>query len=380
MNSGLTNSQAVLFRLIRIALGWDQDYSIPLGVDWNEVIILAEQQGVLPIITDGYEVYLKHNPNAESFLSKKKEDDGYASVLSSILITENDYDHHRKVLGILSEVLNKEHIPFIVMKGLSCGKYYPLPHHRPCGDIDIYTREAFEESNQALEKSGFHVEPHYYRHHVALIKGVTIENHRILCDLRGPKKQTAELETLLKKLANKSIVDGEDYGKGFPGAHYPIADFNALFLPWHVSAHFEFERVTLRHLLDWALFLSHEGNNINISEYLVYKRKFTYGLGPFADILTDLSIRYLGLPKETIPVELVIDAENCDKDLSDKVLNRIFEDTEPASDNNVWKERWKLFKYVLKDDWKYRSLYGMSPIRFILYKLKGVIFRIGENN
>lgn len=91
-----------------------------------------------------------------------------------------------------------------------------------------------------------------------------------------------------------------------------------------------------------------------------------------------MSIRYLGLSKQSLPIEIIEDAEHVDKELADKVFERIFDVTEPASDTNVWRERWKLFKYIWKDGWKYKGLYGMSPIRFLFYKIYGVVFKVGE--
>lgn len=374
----LDDSQEVLLRLLRIAIGWEESITLPITVNWNNVVILAEQQDVLPIMADGYELYLKNNPGAQSFLSKKENEGLKMELLSSVYMSENNYMLHKTVLRELSQIFNKSQLPFLVMKGLSCGRYYPRPNHRQCGDIDIFPGDAFEESNKALETAGVHVEPHYYRHTASIIQGVTIENHRILCDLRGPKRQTYDFETLLKELAKKSIENGDLFGADFPQAHFPIADFNAHFLPWHVSAHFEFERVTLRHLLDWALFLYHDRDKINLSLYKESKKKFTYGFGPFADILTYLSVHYLNMPTDCLPIEIVEDANSVDKELADRVLGRMFEATVPASDSNLWRERWKLFNYVWKDGWKYRGLYGMSPIKFILYKLYGVLFRVGE--
>ena len=84
------------------------------------------------------------------------------------------------------------------------------------------------------------------------------------------------------------------------------------------------------------------------------------------------------MPIDTIPRELVNDAYSINRDLSDKVFERMFEVTIPASDSNVWRERWKLFKYVVRDGWKYRGLYGMSPLKFLIYKCYGVIFKVGE--
>lgn len=370
----MSDTRSVLFSLIRFALGWSKDYLIPKDINWTEVINLAQEHGVLAILADGYEKCLLDIQGEWP----KIEQTIVLDLVGNVCSYENIYSQHLSVLSKLSKVLDKSRIPFLVMKGFSCGRYYPIPKHRPCGDIDIFAGEAFEECNKALVESGISVEPHYYRHSVSSINGVTIENHRILCDLRGPRKQTREFESLLKKYANLSLRGGKLYGDEFPSARYPIADFNALFLPWHVSAHFEFERVTLRHLLDWALFLEKEGKNIDISMFRVAKQKYSFGYGPFADILTDLSIRYLGLPMDSLPHEIVNDAEKVDKRLSDKVIERMFEYTTPATDTNVWMERWKLFKYIWKDGWKYRALYGMNPMRFMLYKIYGVVFRIGE--
>ena len=97
-----------------------------------------------------------------------------------------------------------------------------------------------------------------------------------------------------------------------------------------------------------------------------------------ADILTYLSIEHLGLPKDKLPEEIVEDAYQVDKELANRVFERMFEEIPPASDTNVWRERWKLFKGVLRDGWKYRGLYGMSPARFMMYKIYGVVFGIGE--
>ena len=371
----MSDARSTLLSVVQFALGWRKDYSIPNDVNWKKVISLAQEHGVLAIFADGYEKCLTNIqgqwPKMEQALTLE--------MVGNVCLYENTYSQHLKALSQLSRIFDKSEISFLVMKGLSCGNYYPVPKHRPCGDIDIFAGENFESSNASLKASGFNVELHYYRHTVSSIYGVTIENHRILCDLRGPRKQTKEFEALLKKYASKSLTQGELYGKDFPSAHYPVADFNALFLPWHVSAHFEFERVTLRHLLDWALFLEKDGNKIDIGLFREAKHKYTFGYGPFADILTDISIRYLGLPKEVLPIEIVADAEKCDKRLSDRVFDRMFEDTIPASDTNIWRERWKLFKYIWNDGWKYRGLYGMNPMKFMLYKIYGVLFKVGED-
>ena len=208
-----------------------------------------------------------------------------------------------------------------------------------------------------------------------------LENHRILCDLRGPKKQTRALEAQLEAEAKRCLEEGRAVrvqDVDIPCAVFPSANFNALFLPWHVSAHFEFERVTLRHLLDWALFLVNEGKDIDVEMFREAKRKYTYGYGKFADIVTALVLKHLNMPAGDIPLGIVEDAYNCDMGLAERVFNYMFVGQPRERDRNVWKFRWNNTKRVWKERWKYKELYGMGVVRFLLHKMYGVLFKVGD--
>lgn len=377
------NSRSVLFKLVRMAMGWETDFSLPDDVNWKSVLNLALKQGVYAVAMDGYEFYLKNNPSAQSFLDIQGNEALKEDAFYTIQDTETIYSQHYIALTALSEILAKSDIRFLLLKGFSCAQYYPLPEHRCCGDIDIFPGYRYSECNEALNSSGITTDQHYYRHSVAEIYDVNIENHRVLCDLRGPKKQTRALEAQLKNEAIKCINNNPNavvWGKEVDLCVFPSANFNALFLPWHVSAHFEFERVTLRQLLDWALFLIHEGKYIDINIFREAKKKYTYGFSKFADILTNLSLRYFNIPSETIPQEILEDASSFDNDLADKVLDYMFVGQPRERDDNVWKFRLNNIRRIYKDRWKYRQLYDMSMISFMYYKVIGVLFGVGEDD
>lgn len=376
------SSRQILLKLVRMAMGWESVYSLPEEIDWSEVMDLSHEQGVAAIVLDGYEVYLKKNPQEKTFLALPENKPLKARVLGRLNGIENSYQNHLSALSSLSDCLSVKGIPFLVLKGFSCSRYYPIPEHRGCGDIDIYPGQRFSESNKALHNKGVNVDPHYYRHSVSKINNVTIENHRVLCDLRGPRKQTRDFENQLEFLANKSIETGERMivnSMAIPGAVIPSAMFNSLFLPWHVSAHFEFERVTVRHLLDWALFLIHEGKSIDVDLLMNAKKQYTYGVSKFIDILTNLSLRYLNIPTEGIPIEIITDAVNFDDNLADKVLNYMFVGKPRERDENVWKFRLNNMRRIWQERWKYQDLYGMNVFSFMYYKMKGVLFGVGES-
>lgn len=378
----MVDSREILLKLIRFAVGWETDYSLPQDVNWNEVLTIAREQGVEAIALDGYDVLMSKNPKEKpsAFLPENKR--LMLEAMGRLVKQEFTHLKHVNALSVLGDTLAAKNIPFLLMKGFACGQYYPQPKHRVCGDIDIYPGEHFEESNKAFREAGIDVDLHYYRHSVSKIKGVMIENHCILCDLRGPKKQTRELEAQLEELAQESIESSQNIiidDVVIAGGHYPLANFNALFLPWHVSAHFEFEKVTLRHLLDWALFLKHEGKDIDVGLFREAKRRYTYGFSKIADILTNLALRYFKIPADDIPVGIVQDAVNFDDGLADRVFDHMFVGQPRERDANIWKFRWNNVKRVWSERWKYKEIYGMGVGRFILHKMVGVILKVGDD-
>ena len=377
----MRNSRDVLLKLVRMAMGWEEDFSLPADIVWGEVLQLAYEQGVGAIALDGYEEYLKIIPKDEQVVVSPQDKMLIIEAIGQLQLVEQNFAKHQEVVQKLGDILHKKEIPFVIMKGFACAQYYPNPKHRECGDIDIYPGELFDECNKSLKEAGAGVDPYYYRHSASYIDGVMIENHRVLCDLRGPRKQTKELEALLEQHANDSLKHGKPAmvdGALVSGATFPIANFNALFLPWHVSAHFMVERVTLRHLLDWALFLVHDGNGIGLELCRHARKNFTFGYSKMVDILTNLSLRYLNMPAEGVPTEIIDDARKFDDNLADRVFEYMFVGQPKDRGNNVWQERMNNLKRIWKERWKYKEVYNQSTAGFLWYKITGALFKVGE--
>lgn len=376
----MVNSREILLKLVRLAMGWEWDYTFPEDVNWAEVLDMATEQGVSAIIVDGYENLTQKNREIKGGLSAPENKELLLQAIGQVPMIEATYKQHYDALKELGSILSKADVQFLLMKGFACGQYYPKPYHRACGDIDIYPGNYFEQSNDALKTAGAEINPYYYRHSASVVNGVMVENHKILCDLRGPKKQTQLLERQLEEEGKRSIVEGREveiFGTTIKGARYPTANFNALFLPWHVSAHFMFERVTVRHLLDWALFLTHEGKDIDVEMFRKAKKKYTYGYSKFADILTALALNYFRIPEKDLPQSILDDANKCDSILVEKVFNYMFVGQPRERDENVWKFRWNNVRRVWKERWKYQEIYNVSTFGFFFYKIWGVIFKVG---
>jgi hypothetical protein len=121
-----------------MALGWETDFSLPESVDWQEVLIIAQEQGVDAIVIDGLEVFLSKQPQDSSVRQSDKFKQVLFEAIGGLQMIELNYSNHLEALKELSVILSKKDIPFMIMKGFACGQYYPKPEHRPCGDIDIF--------------------------------------------------------------------------------------------------------------------------------------------------------------------------------------------------------------------------------------------------
>lgn len=178
----MANSRDVLLKLVRMAMGWEMDFSLPEDIDWQEVLAIAQEQGVDAIVVDGLDAFMTKQSQKSPTLNSEEFKQVLFEAIGDQQIIEYNYSCHLEVLKTLSEILGKKDIPFIVMKGFACGQYYPNPKHRFCGDIDIYPGNHFDESNEALKEAGINVDPYYYRHSASIIKGVMVENHKVLGD------------------------------------------------------------------------------------------------------------------------------------------------------------------------------------------------------
>ena len=73
----------------------------------------------------------------------------------------------------------------------------------------------------------------------------------------------------------------------------PPVQWNAMFLTYHGCAHFLSEGLRLKQILDWAMFLKKEQNNVDWKAFYEYCDR--YHFRRFADAMTAISAEYLGV-------------------------------------------------------------------------------------
>lgn len=315
--------------------------------DWKGLYRLAASQGVLAIV---YDVVAR--------LPKEQQPPRALNIQWALgtEAIENRHEMQRKNSALLAEHFAQQQIRTLVMKGLAIGTYYPRPEHRECGDLDCFlirnggvpASDGYELGNQICEQIGAKVERDYYKNSHIKYRGLMVENHRFFLPVRGSRRVKA-LERHLESVA----LRGDTSYVADTKLIVPSADFNALFLTMHGLNHFLSEGVKLRHILDWALLLKAEQNNINWEEF--YEWADRLHMTRFADALTAISVQYFGL-------EITNPAIHTTSPYAERVLEDTLYKSEGLFNKgySAWKSRFVQVRNKFSYTWKYHKIYQKS--------------------
>lgn len=307
--------------------------------EWRELLSLAQQHNIIPLVCDGIATYRKDIPQKV-----------FAKLAGLTLIAEDKYEARIKVLKELAALMEANNIPFMVLKGYGISLFYPIPNHRTFSDIDTYNFGRFEDADNILAKEiGVKIDGDVHHHTTCVYKGVLIENHY---DFINTSQHNSNLrfEQILKEEAAKGTIQ---HKIGDVAVILPSAMFNALFLMRHMASHYAAERVSLRHLCDWMQFIKAEHQNIDWTRVNdIYKE---FNMKRFADAITRICITHLGMENNLIPDVI------CDEKLEERILRDIilpeFTDEKPSGFVRiVW---WKTRRYF-SNRWKHKLIYNES--------------------
>lgn len=190
------------------------------------------------------------------------------------------------------ELMEKEGIPYVILKGCASAYYYPAPLERTMGDVDFLVRpEDLERAGQVLEAEGFVPwEEEHICHVVYRKERAHLEMHFEPAGV--PHGRPGEMvREYLKDIMEQGREIEVEGGK----ICIPSLFHHGLVLLLHTSHHLVGEGIGLRHLCDWAVFVA----SLSDREFqaLFEEKLKTIGMWRFAQILTKVCIRYLGMPE-----------------------------------------------------------------------------------
>lgn len=338
-------------QLVRLGIGTSKEANISKDVDWARLKALADEQGLTAVLLDGIDKLPADNRPSQIYLLEWIGD-----VLQNY---EQRYEQYKKAIGILARFYNQHGFKMMVLKGYACSLDWPIPEHRPCGDIDIWQFGQYKAADAALTKGkGIEIDKSHHHHTVFCWGDFMVENHYDFVNVYH-SKSNAEIEKVFKDLGNECYTDIDTTEKGFrhhcvevcgEKVYLPSSNLHALFLLRHSMIEFVASSISLRQLLDWAFFV--RANATDIDWGWLESELERFGMKKLYDVYNAICVGDLGFDANLFP------EVQFDPSMKDMVLYEIIS---PAIPNEkpkalfprmIWKyRRWKA------NEWKHRLVY-----------------------
>ena len=330
------------FRLVRSGAGLGAapvsdtaDTAVTPG-SWERIYRMAADHGLSAVVWDG----ICRRPAAQ----QPPRETRIRWALSAEKLEER-YRHQQQTASKLAARFSEEGLRMLLLKGLGLSRDYPLPEHRECGDIDIYLYGQSDKGDRVLHEIGAHLYFDVPKHSEYVWDGVLIENHRTILNVRRNRTER-ELNAVLVRLLEKEGTHGLA-----PGIQAPRATFNAIFLIRHAAVHFQKEGIVLRHLCDWACFLTRHWDEIDHALFRTTMED--YRMDRFADLMTAAAVEYLGAEVPGPECEAGMLGRFMEEVLTlspmpDKPLPRLLRKL-----SGPYRNRWRLRKVLRTPVWRY---------------------------
>lgn len=255
-------------------------------VNWQELISLANEHGVLPLVAWA----VKHSPQL-------KCSNEIREFFESIIINAgmSNMIRRQRILYLINE-LQKEGIEVKLLKGYAIAQYYAHPDSREAVDTDLWVNETQEKQMyNFLQKKAFEVYPRSFTSHHGICqhkKYGKIEVHTRLYDeivedvwFSGIKKSEYVLEPFIKI----QVDDGEFTTLGHTD--------QAIFLTLHMVKHFIESGLSIRMMLDISLYLQCNHHCIDFKRFYGIMERMHYA--KLVNCIFSLMIQYGGFSEET---------------------------------------------------------------------------------
>lgn len=287
----LSKSQRVFFDLLSSGL-WEKEAHLSdyAEIDYEAIMLLAEEQSVIGLITVGL----------EQVKDVKIPQEWSLQFIGSTLQIEQRNKAMNAYLSKLVLRFKEEKIKALLVKGQGLAQCYMRPLWRACGDIDwLLDEENYNKAKYFLTgiAQEIHEENSFDKHFSVNLDGWEVELHGSMRSML-PKRADAQIDLI----QDEAIQKGRHRVWDNDGAKItlPCPDDDIIFVFTHILKHFFHYGIGIRQVCDWCrlLYTYHKEMDLN---YLEKRLKDMHLMTEWA-VFGALAVNRLGMPSESMPL------------------------------------------------------------------------------
>jgi len=301
----MDNNKEVLLSLVSAGL-WEKDVQ-PLRhaeVDYANVLMMAEAQGVVGLVTAGINTvhgsgFMVHGsplvpkPIALRFIGRAMQ-------------IEHQNREMNRFIGVLMEKMRKAGIKALLVKGQGVAQCYERPLWRPSGDVDLLLDKENYERTKALllPLSSSHKPEELYSLHL----GIDIDSWYV--EIHGSLR--TGLSTRVDRVVDNVVHDALSmengnfrkgtrvWNNGNTRVYLPAPTEDVFLVFTHFIKHLYKEGISLRQVCDWCRLLWTYREEIDTTRLESWVHRA--GLMQEWQAFATLAVTHLGMPVEAMPM------------------------------------------------------------------------------
>lgn len=213
----------------------------------------------------------------------------------------------------IADLLEKNGISYVLLKGISLADFYPVPEYRKLGDVDIYIndKEMFNRAEELLLANGYTKDDEISDHHQGYLYKVPQTGRTMILELHY------RIVGLYQYAPANKIVDAVFASGAFTPIIQKVNDRSYPVLPpteytfymiHHMLKHYLYSGFGIRLLCDFSFYLEHNYTAIDFAQIHTWCKESK--ILHLYEIILETCRIYLGLP-ETIDSKIHYNKNDC---------------------------------------------------------------------
>lgn len=279
--------QKRLFSLLRSALWQKENDSLELfdsikDPEWEAIYRLSTSQGVHLLAYDGLR-FLPSDISLPFSIQLK--------WAANVMTSKNRFEHYLQTIEELAKILREEGVDLLLFKGYTLSAYYPVPHYREGGDIDVFLFDKSDVLDRIANKREWEIDRMHPPHSRIIFNHELIENHHSFFEESFSTKTLplalweAELWKIIQCNKCAEVVVGEEKVLKMP----LLAE--VLYFSMHNAKHLASPDLAIRQLCDYVQLMRANADFLDVDYYHSELKRLK--LNRYSDLIASLCYEYL---------------------------------------------------------------------------------------